>query len=276
MVWQKPRGRTIAQIICLGGGGGGGGGFSGAATTNRGGGGSGGSSGIARLTLPIALLPNTLFIQVGAGGVGGAAGTTGGNGIISFVAIAPNTTVTNLVATSDQSNAGQGGGGGSGSGAGAGGSAGNLPRIQDAPLAGLGQHEFLIGIIGVSGGVQTGANGGAIAIPTTGQIVMAGSGGAGVTTTEFAGGAFTAITDSWLSQQRPATPAVGSNNGSGGPQLWTPFFNFGGGGGSSSNAGAGGMGGNAAHGSGGGGGGGGNPGGVGGNGGDGIVIITAW
>ena len=123
---------------------------------------------------------------------------------------------------------------------------------------------------------MAGAVGGAIALPVTGICNMAGSGGAGTTSADFAGGLYTPVAGAFLSEARPATPAAGSNNGSAGPQLWKPFFSFGGGGGSSSNAGVGGNGGNGACGCGGGGGGGGTTGGRGGNGGAGIVMIISW
>jgi hypothetical protein len=121
-----------------------------------------------------------------------------------------------------------------------------------------------------------GAVGTAQTIPATGLRCMGGSGGAGTTSADFAGGLFTAITDSWLSERRPATPTAGTFPGSGGTQYWKPFFGFGGGGGSSSNTAAGGAGGNGAFGCGGGGGGAGTTGGRGGDGGAGIVIIVCW
>lgn len=111
------------------------------------------------------------------------------------------------------------------------------------------------------------------AIAETSVLALGGAGGAGTMSADFAGGGYTAIANSWLSEKRPIAPAAGSFDGSGGTQLWNPFFSFGGVGGSSSNAGVGGNGGNGAHGAGGGGGGGGTTGGRGGNGGDGLVII---
>jgi hypothetical protein len=105
---------------------------------------------------------------------------------------------------------------------------------------------------------------------------MGGSGGAGTTAADFAGGIITAITNSYLSEIRSAGAAAGSFDGPSGFLSRNPFFSFAGLGGGASNAGIGGNGGNAAPGSGGGGGGGGTTGGVGGRGGDGIVIITCW
>jgi hypothetical protein len=112
-------------------------------------------------------------------------------------------------------------------------------------------------------------------IPVTGVVTMGGTGGGGTTAADFAGGPITAIAGSFLSEQRPAQAAAGSNGG-GSAQSWEPFFSFSGMGGGSSNAAAGGEGGNGAYGSGGGGGGAGVGGSRGGNGGNGIVVITCW
>lgn len=271
MTWQKPRGVTMCSILAIAGGGGGGGGFSAAATNARGGGGAGGSSGTSRLVVSLFLLPDRLYIQVGAGGIGGAAGANGTDGGLSYVSIAPNVTTTNNLILSINGALGVAGSATAAGTAGAGGSASGTQ-----PLAGLGNFNLVSGQNGAAGGAQTGAVGAAIAIPATGLICQGGSGGAGTTSADFAGGLCTAIAGSWLSEQRPATPAAGTFNGSGGPQIWKPFFSFGGLGGSSSNTGLGGNGGYGAYGAGGGGGGGGTTGGRGGDGGGGIVIITCW
>lgn len=273
--WRKPRGKSMMNLFLVSGGGGGGGGFSAAAAAARGGGGSGGGSGVTRVTIPLILVPDQLWIQVGAGGQGGAAGAPGGSGTLSYVAIAPNTTASNVIAVSGAAAPG-GGTGGTGAAVGAAGAAGTIAAIGAMPLAGLGHFNVIAGQIGVAGGAVAGAVGTAQSIPVTSTLCMGGSGGAGTTSADFAGGLFTAIAGSWLSEQRPATPAAGSNNGSGGITLWGPFFSFGGGGGSSSNTGAGGAGGNGGLGSGGGGGGGGTTGGRGGDGGTGVVIVTCW
>lgn len=274
--WIKPRGKTMCHIICIGGGGGGGGGFSAAAAAARGGGGSGGSSAVTKVTIPICFLPDVLYVQVGAGGRGvGSGGGTAGSGILSYVSVFPNTTSANVIAISGAAGA-VGGGTGTGAAVGAAGTAGTIGVIASMPLAGMGQFSMIAGQIGVAGGAVAGANGTAQTIPGTSVITTAGSGGAGTTSADFAGGAFTAIASTLLSEARPATPAAGSNDGSGGTTLWKPLFFFGGVGGSSSNTGVGGNGGNGSYGSGGGGGGGGTTGGIGGDGGSGIVIITSW
>lgn len=276
LTWRKSPGDTMCNILCIGGGGGGGGGFTRSAAAAGGGGGSGGSSGQTSVTIPLFLLPDVIYVQVGAGGIGvGSGGGTAGSGILSYVSIFPNTAAANIIAVSGAAGA-AGGGTGTGAAVGAAGTAGTIATIAAMPLAAAGQYTVLAGQIGVAGGAVAGANGTAATIPVTGLRCMSGSGGAGTTSADFAGGLFTAITNSYLSENRPATPASGSNNGSGGPQLWKPFFGFGGGGGSSSNSDVGGAGGTGAFGCGGGGGGAGTTGGKGGDGGSGIVIITSW
>lgn len=269
-----PSWATMLNIICIGGGGGGGGGFTRAAGSAGGGGGSGGSSALTRVTIPTMYLPNNLYIQVGAGGQGVTSGT-GGSGILSYVSIAPNTTASNVIAVSGNAGA-VGGGTGTGAAVGAAGTAGTIATIANMPLSGLGHFDLIAGQVGVTGGAVAGGNGTAQSIPVTSVLTSGGTGGAGTTSADFAGGAWTAITNSLLSEMRPATPAAGSNDGSGGFMSWRPLFSFGGTGGSSSNTGIGGNGGNGAYGSGGGGGGAGTTGGRGGDGGSGLVIITAW
>lgn len=274
--WRKPRGKTMCHIICIGGGAGGGGGFTRAAAAAGAGGGGGGSSAVTRVTLPLLYLPDTLYIQVGAGGQGvSSGGGTAGSGVLSYVSIAPNTTASNILAISGAA-AAVGGGTGTGAAVGAVGTAGTIAVIGSMPLAGMGIFNVIAGQSGAAGGAQAGAVGGAGTIPVTSVITTGGTGGAGTTSADFAGGLWTAIAGSWLSEQRPATPAAGSNNGSSGFELWKPLFFWAGSGGSSSNTAAGGNGGNGSYGCGGGGGGAGTTGGRGGNGGSGIVIIISW
>ncbi len=86
--WYKPRGKTMLQAILIGGGGGGGGGCGNIAGSGKGGGGGGGSSGATRILIPLAYVPDNLYVMVGQGGVGGAgstggaAATTGGAGLL--------------------------------------------------------------------------------------------------------------------------------------------------------------------------------------------------
>ena len=276
--WNKPLGISMVNILCIGGGGGGGGGFTAAAAAARGGGGGGGSSAVARVIIPAHAIPNTLYIQVGAGGIGvGSGGGTAGSGVNSYVCVFPNTTANNvLVIANNSGTLPAGGGTGTGVAVGAAGTAGGIAAIAGMPLAGMGQFALIAGQIGIAGGAVAGAIGPPQAFPTTGVITMGGPGGAGTTSADFAGGIITAVANTMLSQDMPIGPAAGSFDGSGGylhPQL---LFSYCGLGGSASNAGIGGQGGIGGPGSGGGGGGGGTTGGRGGDGGAGIVMITAW
>jgi hypothetical protein len=279
--WIKPRGINMLHMIAISGGGGGGGGFSAAASSARGGGGSGGSSGISRLTIPAIFVPDRLYIQVGAGGQGvGSGGGTAGSGTLSYVCAAIPTATPGTIQAMNvflvSGAAGPAGGGtGTGAAVGALGAAGTIATIGAMPLGHMGNFDLIAGTAGVAGGAVAGANGTAQSIPTATPFWGA-TGGAGTTSADFAGGAFTAQADSLLSEMRPATPAAGSNPGSSGLTCWAPFYSFGGGGGSASNAGVGGAGGNGGYGTGGGGGGGGTTGGRGGDGGSGLVIIIGW
>jgi hypothetical protein len=65
--WQKPRGKSMAYILCIGAGGAGGSGTIGANGTTAGGGG-GGSGGQSTLLIPLSSLPDQLGVFVGYGG----------------------------------------------------------------------------------------------------------------------------------------------------------------------------------------------------------------
>jgi hypothetical protein len=282
--WKKPRGNlTMVSFIVIGGGAGGAGGFSGTAGTARGGGGGGASAGVARIIVPLFVLPSCLTINVGAGGAGGAAGAAGVDGVNSSVMCAPvGALIVDNTLVRSSNGAPQGGIAGTAAAGGAGGVAGAVGGIASSGASILGLHTnaanmgCVIGQAGGAGGAHTGANGTSIALPATGLILGGGCGGAGTTAADFAGGSVTPAADSWLSEQVSAPPAAGSFDGAGGVQIWDPFFSFGGCGGSSSNAGVGGNGGNGAIGGGGGGGGAGTTGGRGGNGGQGCIIVICW
>ena len=274
--WRKPRGVSMIHLVCFSGGGGGGAGAA-AASGNRGGGGGGGSAGMLRVTAPAYFLPDVLYVQAGVGGAGGA-GIAGSDGGLSLVAVAPNTTTANVLCSTGtvSTAAGRGGGVGTVGAIGAGGTAGSLTVIANQPIAGCGFFDAIAGQAGAGGGAVAGAVGSSITLPVTSIRCTGGAGGAGTSAASFAGGGFAATANAYLSEQRPATPASGSNDGSGGPAIWKPMMMFGGCGGSSNVSGAGGAGGNGAYGAGGGGGGAGTSAGRGGNGGAGLVLIVCW
>ena len=269
-VWRKPRGCTMAYLFALGGGGGGGGGAQ-AASGNRGGGGGGGSSAQCSLTVPIWLLPDTLFIYVGAGGAGGAVNAAGGGGAMSYVSMKPDVSAFVNVVLRAGSVTATGGGFGSGTGVGSAGAAGTATAVTQMIFGSLGHFIPLIGQAGTAGGAIAGGNGSAVTLPTNGAVTTGGTGGAGTNSADFAGGGYNSVGDTLVSEIRP----IGAS-GSCGFTCWKPFYNFGGRGGASDPAGPGGTGGFAAYGSGGGGGGAGTTGGVGGKGGDGLIIIACW
>ena len=104
--WNKPRNAKLIQIFCLGAGGGGGQN----ALSNPTGAGGGGSGGLVRGIIPAFLLPDTIYIQVGRGGIGSStaniAGTVGG---ISYIGLQPSTVEQTLICKSSQTGGGGGG-----------------------------------------------------------------------------------------------------------------------------------------------------------------------
>ena len=281
--WKRPSRASMLNIFCLGGGGGGGGGFAAAAGAARGGGGGGGSSPCTRVTIPLALIPDVLYIQVGTGGVGKrSGGGAAGAGVLSYVSIYPDSQAFNLLAVSGAAGA-TGGGTGTGAAVGAAGVGGTVATLALMPLGfALGTVELsAAGQVGFAGGAVAGAVGAAGSFAQTGICTMGGTGGGGTTSADFAGGLITAITNSVISDLRPQNATAGSITGSSGFFMRHPFFwSYCGTGGGSSNTGVGGNGGTGGPGSGGGGGGGGIAGagidGQGGDGGPGLVILTCW
>jgi len=278
MTWRKPKGKTMLYIFLIGSGGGGGGGFTAAAAAARAGGGGGGGSAHATLIIPLFLIPDVLYVLTPLGGQGGVSGgQTPGVGNSSVVSLQPNSTLSNILLQSQGAGGGAGAGGtGTGSTAGAAGAAGTAPAIGQMPLAAMGIFVGYPGVAGLIGGAAAGANGGGQTIPVTGALAMGGGAGAGTTSADFIGGGVTAISSSLLSEQRPATPASGSNDGGSGAPIIKPLWFWGGLGGSSSNSSTGGNGGYGNFGAGGGGGGGGTTGGRGGDGGGGLAIFHTW
>jgi hypothetical protein len=280
LLWTKPRGLSMAHILCISGGGGGGGGFTAGVGVAGAGGGGGGGSGVSRVTIPLEFLPDRLYVQVGAGGQGvGSGGGTAGSGILSYVSTYFDTTATNIFVLSGAAGP-TGGATGTGTTGGARGAGGTVAVIGSMPYAGLGIFSVIAGSVGAAGGDDLGAVGESVPIANNGTCCMGGSGGGGKTSGDFAGGGVSAAANSYFIINAPvAAPGTNLlNNGAGGPQLWKPFWSYGGMGGGATNAGGsvGGRGGDGAYGAGGGGGGSGVTGGRGGDGGTGLVIISCF
>lgn len=282
--WIKPKGVAYVSMLCIGGGGGGGGGAGAAGGAAKGGGGGGGSSGISRALFLASMLPDSLFVSVGFSGVGGAGGSSGNGtagtaGIISHICVIANVNIVaqNIFLASGAIAAG-GGGAGTTAAAGGTGAAGTTAVITTCVLSQSAlSTQFVAGVVGIIGGAQTGAVGGAgVNNPTACQI-LSGCGGAGSTSADFAGGGYAALSNTYW---------VGSAGGIAGNGAGNPGFRplpnllayYGGTGGGSSNSTTGGAGGyGVLPGTGGGGGGGGTTtGGRGGDGGPGYVNITSW
>jgi hypothetical protein len=151
--WIKPRGTSMTYMIAIGGGGGGGGGHAKNSGTNGGGGGGGACSGMASLIIPSFLLPDRLYVQVGAGGAGGSAGvlggaaaTAGGAGTNSYIMFSPLAFTAADTLLSSNTNAPGGGGGGTAAAVGA---AGSAPTIATNTVEGtLGQFSAVVGLVG--------------------------------------------------------------------------------------------------------------------------------
>jgi hypothetical protein len=288
--WEKPRNAKFIQIFCLGGGASGGSGVRGTNGSTRAGAGGGGSGGIARALYPAFLLPDTLYIQVGAGGAfiqGTATGTTGNAGGISYVSMSPTTTAISVIAQSSTATS-LGGASTAAATTNAGGAAATIWTTTSAPFTSLGVLNL---VAGVAGGISTNANTGVIVnVQALGTNIVTGGGGGGGNNQSTAGSFSATAGASVLSASVILVNTVpggltGSLIGTGNPGgngygSLSPLCGTGGAGGSGQASGSfsGGNGGNAAYGCGGGGGGAATIttgiGGSGGKGGDGLVIIT--
>jgi len=263
--WDKPDQYQNFFIMACGAGGGGGNGFSGAASTNRGGGGGGAGGQIMNMYAPSFLLPDTLYISVGAGGAGiinGRASSVLNQGNTTYVNYYPNLNISNIIL-----NAAGGGAGGIGLSTGTAAGGIGLPNSPTNTLLSISAQGASAG---TPGGINTGDVGTNFSATTSCIYGGTGGGSIGTANTAFAGGNILA------SDVHPQINGGAINsNGSAGVFIKKPFSAIGGtGGGSSTNIG--GNGGNGVWGSGGGGGGGGIIGGNGGNGGNGFVIIIGF
>lgn len=258
--WQKPRNCKFIWMMCIGGGSGGGGG--GITSGIQ----AGATGATTRALFPASVLPDTLFVQPGPGGVGGTPNLgAGGNGNRSWVVINPSGSVPavmNTVCISGTTAAVGASNGVNG--------VGETPVTTSPVVAGL----LSLGNFTSTAGTTSA---GAVTVTPfgTNQLCVGGNGG----TQSVSGGSGIASVN-FITFQTPALSggAISSGaDGANGVFSWKPFYSLGGAGGGSNNAGAGGKGGNGAYGSGGGGGGGGSTGGgAGGNGGDGLVVIVTF
>lgn len=284
-VWHKPSKIKFVYFYVLGSGGAGGGGRTGGINTG-GGGGGGASSAISIGLYPAFVLPDRLYIQVGAGQAGAAANTGAASGVLSYVSVEPNTTALNIVMQSGDTAAG-GGGGGTTSLGGVAGTAGAVWTYANNPISAMGMVTSIAGQAGAAGGGT--ASAGVSITPTLPVSGGAGGGGESSNASSFIGGNingsgfFTTIPGGTnnLADSRadgkggftPIKPNTETNLGN------LMFFTGGSGGGAANSASInGGIGGFGSYGSGGGGGGASyqGTGGSGGRGGDGLVLITCW
>jgi hypothetical protein len=284
--WIKPRGVSMSYMVCIGGGGGGGGGRSAPSGNTGGGGGGGACSGISRLVVPTFLLPDSLYIQVGVGGLGGGASTNGGAGTNSYIMLSPLSFVAQNSLLSSNTNA-PGGGGGADAGGFTTGAGGTAPTIATATvLSAIGQFSADVGLVGAAGGAV--GNGAGVSVTAWGTIPLSpGAGGGGANNTNSDGGSQTAASAiNFTFINWPTTAGAVAKGGTGGTtsanigdpgvSLMAPFIQSGGAGGGTNLSGTAGNGGKGGIGCGGGGGGKGATAGRGGDGGNGIVAIFSW
>lgn len=180
VTWTKPRGKSMCSILLVGKGGNGGSGSIGATAA----GGGGGSSGTqVSLTMPLYVLPDTLYLAL--------IGQTATASLISYISTQPSTVANNVVAI------GRGGANGGNASAGTAGTAGGaptIPQVTEMAFAWQFINLALAGQAGAAGGGNA-APGGNVTLPTTGLIVTGGAGGGGsdfgAATAGFAGGSLT-------------------------------------------------------------------------------------
>lgn len=261
--WNKPRNAKMIEIFCLGGGAGGG--IASLTAGSANGGRGGGSAGIVRGLIPAFLLPDTIYILVGKGGVGSTGdNTNGGAGGISYIGVQPSTSEQTLICKSSTTTA-------SGNSDGA-----TISTVALSAFGNLGLFTAVAGVAGSAGGTSTPGQGGSQAALAT-NITTGGAGGGGKTSAAFAGGGNITSASVVLTSQVNGG-VTNAQNGDSGYGTLQPFCGTGGAGGAGrqGSTGAGGRGGDGWYGCGGGGAGGGQTatGTKGGDGGDGLVIIT--
>lgn len=187
--WLKPRGKTMIDILLVGKGADGG---TGAIGAGAGGGAGGGSGGQTRMTIPLALLPDVLYLSL--------MGVVTGSQLRSFISIRPALTAGAVIPAANDTLAmvygGTLGGNAATTTGGTGGIAGAIATVGLMPL--FWQYaSVLAGVAGTNGGsgLTTGTAGAALTLPLTGQFCTGGTGGGGSPATAvnpgLAGGAIT-------------------------------------------------------------------------------------
>lgn len=171
----------MAFMLAIGGGGAGGSGVIGANSVSAGGGG-GASGNQSRLIIPLALIPDVLYVSAPAPAIAAAGGT-------ASIGIKPDGTTNHTLLTATGGNAGGNAAAGTG---GAGGTAASVNTLAQGPIAGLGNSIYLAGQAGIIGGAAV--SGGALTLPVTGLVCTGGTGGGGLPAAAAAGtngGSFT-------------------------------------------------------------------------------------
>ena len=171
--WQKPRGKSMCNIVLVGRGGNGGTGVIGANSVSAGGGG-GGSGAQTSITLPLWAIPDVLYLVL-AGQSVGAAFSSSYISTQARLAAGTGTPVANdtLVVAG---NGGNGGNGAAGT-AGGGGSGGGIGTAAAMPLGWAWLDAVIAGQAGIAGGAAVTAA--TLTLPATGLWVTGGTGGGG-------------------------------------------------------------------------------------------------
>jgi hypothetical protein len=166
--WTKPRGKSMLKIVLVGAGGNGGTGVVGANSTAAGG--AGGQSGaITILQMPLAVLPDRLYLSLA-----GRKPTATAN-FASYVAIEPATAANGVIAFA---NGGLHGGNASGATGGTVGTAAAIAAATNMPLGWMYAIQVLASQVGTAGGATVAAAN--LTLPTTGAFVTGGTGGGGL------------------------------------------------------------------------------------------------
>lgn len=257
--WVKPAQYNNFIIYVCGGGGGGAGGQQASSGTLRRGGGGGASGVLQIINTPSFLLPETMYINIGAGGAGGGANTAGIIGNSSYLCYYPNINSANIIISAEPGRFGFYSNS-------AGGTAG-VPYANQSIFSYAATNS------------SAGSNGGLIVaqdFSITTSCIYGGTGGGGADASNISSNGGNILASNIHPQLNGG--AVNGGNGNDGYFIKKPFTILGGTGGGGNGIGAGGRGGNGIMGSGGGGGGAGSPAaaGRGGKGGDGFVIIIGY